>query len=363
MIERKGIIMKHFEDFVNGLNRDITISDSVNQRIEETLQGLETSRKHKFRFLKAATAAAGVLVAVGAVLVSNSAFASSLPIIGGIFEKVQNQVIYSGSYSNKKSVDTDADGKGEAIYSAQDQDIKLTVSEVYSDGFSIFATMRMESQKYDFSTVEVESDGRQAINLAASYGVNEDVGPYDYELLLDGKNEGKNAFIGMVKFDKAEASSESGNVNILVRNISIFREEEGDPEIIEGQWKLLIPYETDQENLREIPVGEETKDGLTVEKLFLSPYQLVVFSNVPEGKPFYETAVFDQNGERISFEEIGDKKDELESEIFSLQGRELSQVHLYVTQNKDNMVKMHQAGTEAEAEKLSEMDFVVQIIP
>lgn len=363
MIERKGIIMKNFEDFVNGLNQDITISDSVNQRIEETLQGLETRRKHNFRFLKAATAAACVLVAVGAVLVSNSAFASSLPIIGGIFEKVQNQVIYSGNYSNKKSVDTDTDGKGETIYSAQDQDIKLTVSEVYSDGFSIFATMKMESQKYDFSTVEVETDGRQAINLATSYGVNEDVGPYDYELLLDGKNEGKNAFIGMVKFDKAEVSSESGKVNILVRNISIFREGEGDPEIIEGQWKLLIPYETDQENLREIPVGEETKDGLTVEKLFLSPYQLVVFSNVPEGEPSYETAVFDQNGERLSFEEIGDKKDELESEIFSLQGRELSKVHLYVTQNKDNMVKMHQAESEAEAEKLSEKDFVVEITP
>lgn len=361
MIERKGIKMKNFEDFVNGLNQDITISDSVNQRIDETLQGLETRKKHNFRFLKAVTAAACVLVAVGAVLVSNSAFASSLPIIGGIFEKVQNQVIYSGNYSNKRSVDTDADVKGEAIYSAQDQDIKLTVSEVYSDGFSIFATMRMESQKYDFSTVEVETDGRQAINLATSYGVNEDVGPYDYELLLDGKNEGKNAFIGMVKFDKAEASSESGNVNILVRNISIFREEEGDPEIIEGQWKLQIPYEADQENVREIPVGEETKDGLTVEKLFLSPYQLVVFSNVPEGKPFYETAVFDQNGERLSFEEIGDKKDELESEIFSLQGRELSKIHLYVTQNKDNMVKMHQAATEAEAEKLSEKDFVVEI--
>ena len=44
-----------------------------------------------------------------------------------------------------------------------------------------------------------------------------------------------------------------------------------------------------------------------------------------------------------------------------MQGRELSEVHIYVTQNRDNMVKMHQAGTEAEAEKLSEKDFVVEI--
>lgn len=94
-MERKGIIMKNFDDFVNGLNQDITISDSVNQRIDETLQGLETRRKHNFRFLKAATVAACVLLAFGAVLVSSSVFASDLPIVGGIFEKGQNKVKYS----------------------------------------------------------------------------------------------------------------------------------------------------------------------------------------------------------------------------------------------------------------------------
>lgn len=94
-MERKGIIMKNFDDFVNGLNQDITISDSINQRIDETLQGLETGRKHNFRFLKAATVAACVLLAFGAVLVSSSVFASDLPIVGGIFEKGQNKVKYS----------------------------------------------------------------------------------------------------------------------------------------------------------------------------------------------------------------------------------------------------------------------------
>lgn len=87
--------MKNFDDFVNGLNQDITISDSVNQRIDETLQGLETGRKHNFRFLKAAMVAACVLLAFGALLASGSVFASGLPIIGGSFEKGQNQVKYS----------------------------------------------------------------------------------------------------------------------------------------------------------------------------------------------------------------------------------------------------------------------------
>lgn len=351
--------MRNFEDFVDGLNKDITIPDLVNQRVDETLQGLESKKRNdNFRFPKMITAAACVLLAFGILFVSNFAAASDLPIIGNIFKKVQNQVIYSGDYSNKKTVN--ADKNETSIYSAQDQDIKLTVSEVYSDGFSIFAAMKIESPKYDFSKVEVTKNGIRAINLAASYGVNHDVDPYDYELLLDGKNEGKNAFIGIVKFDKADTSAENGNVNILVRNISIFYEgEEG--ENIQGEWKLKIPYETDQENIKEIPIGEKTNDGLSIEKLFISPYQMAVFSKTPESNSFYETAAFDQNGKNITFEEIGDKAGELDSEIFSLQGREVSQVHIYVTQNKDNMVKMHQAETEAEARKLSEKDFVVDI--
>ena len=272
--------MKNFEDFVDGLNKDITIPDLVNQRVDEPLQGLECRKRNdNFCFPKMITAAACVLLAFGVLFVSNFAAASNLPIIGNIFKKVQNQVIYSGDYRNQKIVN--ADKNENAIYSAQDQDIKLTVSEVYSDGFSIFATMKMEAQKYDFSKVKVTKNGIRAINLVASYGVNHDVDPYEYELLLDGKNEGKNAFIGIVKFDKADTSAENGNVNILVKNISIFHEgEEG--EIIQGEWKLKIPYETDRENIKEIPIGEKTNDGLTIEKLFISPYQMVVFSKTSE---------------------------------------------------------------------------------
>lgn len=351
--------MRNFEDFVDGLNRDTTIPELVDQRIDETLQGLESrEKKNNFRFPKMVTAAACALLAFGILLVSNFASASDLPIIGNIFKKVQHQIIYSGDYSNKKTVN--ADKNKDAVYSAQDQDIKLTVSEVYSDGFSIFATMKMESRKYDFSKVEVLNNGIQAINLAASYGVNQDVDPYDYDLLLDGKNEGKNTFIGVVKFDKAESSAENGTVNILVRNISIFDEEE-EEENIKGEWKLKIPYETDRENIREIPIQEKADGGLSIEKLFLSPYQMVVFSKTPANNSFYETAAFDQDGKKLRFEEIGDKPGELSSEIFALRGRTVSKVHIYVTQNEDNMIKMHQAETEAEAEKLSEKDFWVDI--
>ena len=63
----------------------------------------------------------------------------------------------------------------------------------------------------------------------------------------------------------------------------------------------------------------------------------------------------------ISFEENGDKEGGAERDIYALRGRKVSQIHIYITQNKKNMAKMHQAKAESQAKKLSEKNFVLEI--
>lgn len=382
--------MKTFEKFISGLKKDIDIPDRVDRRFEDTLQGLEPGRK-SHHWMKAAAVAAAFVILFGTVMVSNPALASNLPFVENIFEKVEKKVIYSGEYSREKTLKMDNEEK--FVYSAEDQGIKFTVSEVYSDGFSVFATMKMESPKYDFRKAGLTRDGRQSINLATSYGINCDAGPYDYDLLLDGKNEGKNAFIGMVKFDKEAVSAENGVVNIAIKNIMITLEGQEDEEFVDGNWEFSLPFKTDQENSREISVNKKISDGLTIEKLFISPYQLVVFSDVGDCRPYadmtdeeisdalrgmkdaevieevrnfvdkeyYEYAIFDQDGKVIPFERVSGIESEGGTDIYALQGRNVSQVHIYITQKEKNMSKMHQAETERMAKKLSEQDFVIDI--
>ena len=331
-------------------------------QFEKTLQELEPKRgKIRFSWGKMAVAVAAVVVLCGMVMVSNPAMASQLPFVGNIFQKVEKDVIYSGDYSKKDTLHVSSDE--EACYSGEDKGIKLTFSEVYSDGFSIYTTVKLESDKYDLTKAGLTKDGRQSINLATSFGVNCEAGPYDYDLLLDGKNQGKHAFVGMMKFDKANNSAEKGVVNVSIKNIYI-ELDGGEDAFIEGNWKFKIPYKTDGGKSKEIAVGKKITDGLKIEKLFVSPYQLVVFSDIAEGrldKNAAAYAIFDQDGKVIEFQEIGDKEGGLERDIYALQGRQISEVHVYITQKERNVAKMHQVSTEEEAQKLSEKDFSINI--
>lgn len=369
--------MKRFEDMVEGLKRDIEIPRETDRKFDEALQGL-VPKKARFHISwgKMAVATAAVVVLFGAVMASNPAMASNLPFVGSIFQKVEKDVIYSGDYSKKHTLravkqnsknDVQNAGSNEKLcYSAKDQGIKLTFSEVYSDGFSIYATVKMETEKYDLTRAGLTREGRQALNMATSYGVNCEAGPYDYDLILDGKSQGKNTFIGMMKFDKANNSADQGVVNISIKNIymEIDRGEDTEDAMIDGSWKFKIPYETDEEKSKEIAVSKKITDRLEIKKLFVSPYQLVVFSDIAEGRLDQDGAayaIFDQDGKVIEFQEIGDAEGGLERDIYALQGRQVSQVHIYVTQNEKNAVKIRQAKTEKEAKKLSEKDFTINI--
>lgn len=364
--------MKRFEDMIEGLKKDIDIPRDTDRRFDEALDGLVPGReKYHLPWGRIAAASAAVVVLFGAVIASNPAMASNLPFVGGIFQKVEKDVIYSGDYSKKDALqDAAANSEEEkSCYTAQDQGIKLIFSEVYSDGFSIYTTVKMESEKYDFTRAGLTRDGRQSINLATSYGINCEAGPYDYDLLLDGKSQGKHAFIGMMKFDKANNSAEKGMVNIAIKNIyiEIDRGEDTEDALIDGNWKFKIPYRTDEEKSKEIAVNKKISDRLEVEKLFVSPYQLVLFSDIAksrESRLNIDTtayAVFDQDGKVIHFQEVGDLEGGLEKDIYALQGRRVSEIHVYVTQKGKNVPKMHQAKTEEEAKKLSEDDFLVKI--
>ena len=219
--------MKKFEEFVDGLNDDMIIPDSVDKRFEDTLNMVGVSRRHHSNmWLKVASVALAVVVAGSIFCVSNPTLAAKLPVIGNIFSLVEKNVSYSGNYSNNHTLV--ADGKKDEKLTAEDQGVKLTASEVYSDGLSVFVTIKMDSQKYDFSKLlKYVATGGQSVTMMTSYGNNTESTKGDYDIPLEGKSEGKSSFIGMMKFEKGEYSVKDGYLNVKVNEI-----------FIEGQGKL-----------------------------------------------------------------------------------------------------------------------------
>ena len=73
-----------------------------------------------------------------------------------------------------------------------------------------------------------------------------------------------------------------------------------------------------------------------------------------------QIALFDQNGEKISFEEVAEKKGPWEQKIYARRGRVTTKLYGYVT-TADNL-KLYRAKTRKEAKKLSKYQFCVDIL-
>lgn len=355
--------MKKFGEFVEAIKKDMVIPDIVEERFEETLCKMGDGKKKRSRVvLKVASVAAAFVLVSTLTLISNPAFASKIPFIGSIFGQIENDVTYAGDYSNRQVLTKDSDSK----LTAKDKDVTITASEVYSDGFSVYVTLKLQKENYDFNKyyTKAKTDAT-GVAMVTSYGIDCDADLlFDYDILFEGKNEGKNSFIGMVKFDKPDYSLKDGFVSIKIKSIDL----ENNPDnMLEGNWDLKIPYQTSQEDCKEISVDKRAKNGFTIKKVFVSPYQLVVFSDIPHSAlktkeyGFYEYAVFTQDGKPLTWERADRPEGEMSRAIFALQGKDVSRIHIYLTQRQENLFKLMEADTEQEAKERSEFDLEVDI--
>ena len=156
--------MKKYEDFIAGLKQDADPPKSVMAKYTEALDNIEQlagqkkgeiimSAGRKVRgntWIKAAVVA-GAFIAGGSIFaLSNSVAASKLPIIGRIFESVEDDVTYSGDYSAKNVLQGKADPE---LVLAEDNGITITASEVYSDGYSVYLAAEIKSEKGGFNNI------------------------------------------------------------------------------------------------------------------------------------------------------------------------------------------------------------------
>ena len=120
-----------------------------------------------------------------------------------------------------------------------------------------------------------------------------------------------------------------------------------------------VPYTVYKKGSREIAVNKKLNSHLAVKSVFVSLYQIVVFTK-ESGGVHSQIALFDQNGEKISFEEIGEKKGSWEQKIYARRGRVITKLYGYVT-TADNL-KLYRAKTRKEAKNLSKYQFCVDIL-
>lgn len=337
-----------------------------------------------------AAAVAAAVIGVGGLGYFNPVLAAKIPLIGKIFEKVEEDSTYSGDYTDKKTVLTNEDSAGNldtSDYTVSDKGITLTASEAYCDGYSIFLTVNIESEDADFTHIPEHYTGMNVADNKTAAGFyidgkwSVDGSPDEWlENTFDGEVIDSHTFAGMLKINLAEKHTGSGELKLIVNGLGYDDDSMLDGEEIsashwtEGSWNIVIPFEVNAADVKTIEVGEK-KGNITLEDVVVSPYQVIIHAITPgeqreltdsireklllkdpdmtdaemyerlgySYEPCY-TICFNQDGEMLySDMELAGWAG------FAVQGKEVKTLHVLIFDNFDDWLQMEKEGMSSAA--------------
>ena len=338
----------------------------------------------------AVAAVAAAVIGIGGLGYFHPVLAAKIPLIGKIFEKVENDTTYSGDYMDKKTILTNEDHAGNLDtldYTISDKGITLTASEVYCDGYSIFLTVNIESEDADFTHIPRHHTGTNAADnrTAAGFYIGgtwnvDGNSPEWLENTFDGEVIDSHTFAGMLKINLAEKHTDSGELNLNVNGLGYDDDRMLDGGDIstshwtDGSWDIVIPFEVNETDVKTIEVGEK-KGNITLEDVVVSPYQVIVHATTPgEQRELtddrrekllskdpdltdaemlellgwsYEpcqTICFNQDGEMLySDMEMAGRAG------FAVQEKEIKTLYVFIFDNLDDWTQMEQEGMKSSA--------------
>ena len=229
------------KDFQKKLQKDIEMPEIVHEHINQAYRLIENNAvlqkkasKDPYHWMKSGGRIAGGMAAVLAVgfvfCAINPVMAKNIPVVGGLFEILQDNVSFFGDFSDHattleavdgtKTDSSETDGaktdhaNNDAIYTKTADGLTITCSEVYANSQAIYVTMQFKSDKSFPETETGAESGTPVIDLDMTGGVdfNSEASP-----VIDGQVEGKflddNTYACIFRYDLAEAAKDYTEYN------------------------------------------------------------------------------------------------------------------------------------------------------
>ena len=229
------------KDFQKKLQKDIEMPEIVHEHINQAYRLIENNAvlqkkasKDPYHWMKSGGRIAGGMAAVLAVgfvfCAINPVMAKNIPVVGGLFEILQDNVSFFGDFSDyattleavdgTKTDSSETDGaktdhaNNDAIYTKTADGLTITCSEVYANSQAIYVTMQFKSDKPFPETETGAESGTPVIDLDMTGGVdfNSEASP-----VIDGQVEGKflddNTYACIFRYDLAEAAKDYTEYN------------------------------------------------------------------------------------------------------------------------------------------------------
>lgn len=336
----------------------------VEQNMYE-IRGRYRKKKH-WNYLVRGTVAAAAAISVAVVFTSNPALAAKLPLIGHIFERVQDNQRYSGNFNEV------AEPVKEGNVSESDG-ITVTLSEIYSDSQAMYISAMIESEepfkeKAEKSEKQEGEDTKARMSLEAdqeydfmttpdTYGEGEWPGE-DFEwnsLDLEGEYVDEHTFVGAMRIDFNLYPIGSFEVPDTFHWKLKVNKVENDNFSRTGEWVFETDVSVDQKGKRVVDVNQSAPNGEVIKNVTLTPYEVFVDTGFDQGKveagyerfDSVQSVMLDADGKLIK-DKIG---------LFPAAGYNLSKITVYYfgTPTNEDYVKIQEKiNDEAFQEKLKD---------
>lgn len=325
----------------------IPVPEDLDQRVRAGIEEGKKRRK-KIAFRKTAKVGMGMAAAVAlasVLCISNPSFAAKMPLIGHIFEQVENNTSVKGDFSQvaetlTQSTENTADG----TYTKTSNGITVTLSEVYYNKNAMYIAMSLYSEEPFPEDIKIKDHVKDYIldfDQAAISGENTFSFMPDEKTFLFNYMEGKfvddHTFAGMLRVDLSSLETEPTDTFTCHMALDSIRFDNvnfkvADEKIYEGNWDFDLNVKLDTKDTQTVEVNEVNDDGVGLEKVVKTRYELRVYpkdKSETDGK-YYFAEVFDANGECMDY--AGDITD-----CRQTYGYDTSKVNIYLCDEDEYM--------------------------
>lgn len=325
----------------------IPVPEDLDQRVRAGIEEGKKRRK-KIAFRKTAKVGIGMAAAVAlasVLCISNPSFAAKMPLIGHIFEQVENNTSVKGDFSQvaetlTQSTENTADG----TYTKTSNGITVTLSEVYYNKNAMYIAMSLYSEEPFPEDIKIKDHVKDYIldfDQAAISGENTFSFMPDEKTFLFNYMEGKfvddHTFAGMLRVDLSSLETEPTDTFTCHMALDSIRFDNvnfkvADEKNYEGNWDFDLNVKLDTKDTQTVEVNEVNDDGVGLEKVVKTRYELRVYpkdKSETDGK-YYFAEVFDANGERMDY--AGDITD-----CRQTYGYDTSKVNIYLCDEDEYM--------------------------
>lgn len=284
-------------------NLDNFIDDAINKADEDK----KKNNKKKWYKKGFGSIAAGLAI-VTTIGIGTTTLVYGLPAIKSAFSQIQNELYVKGEYSKYAT---------EINQTVNDNGIGITLSEILCDGKNLYVTYVIKSKEpfkylkykydpvkdYDITKEQADKIEKRYIDYRGkskvSYGDKymESIDCYS----LEGKFIDNNTFVGLLQFDLTDSNKKIPDEFEFTMNFdSIVVEPWSDkekPQIFNGSWNFKVPVKVDKSLVKEIKVNDFNKDGIGVQKVLVSPFEVrVVTTGFNSKKNDYWVRAYDEKG-------------------------------------------------------------------